>query len=239
MKNIGCHNTIRDLLGEGFSLIELLVVICLVAILVSLLLPTLLSAKRNVAKTQCCNNLKQLGLAINMYSEEHGDQLPGPAWQGLYPVYNNSSQVFLSYYICKYLSLPGPFSTNVSGVQVAVCPASARITHQTLTGPLTITLRQPVSYIESIAVTNTQNDLISRPFGYPYRLLPNSNIRTNEPPKDLNEIGNPSSSWALQDADQQNAISLAQYYQYIPVRPAHDSIRNVLYFDWHIEQVKP
>ena len=56
----------------GFTLVELLVVIAVIAILAGLLLPVLSKSRAHGQGAQCVNNLKQLATAIQMYADEHG-----------------------------------------------------------------------------------------------------------------------------------------------------------------------
>lgn len=221
----------------AFTLLELLVVVTIIAVLAGLLLPSLSKSKEKAQKTKCINNLKQIGYAIEMYCGENGDRMPGPIWQGVYYFYNDETER-MPFYLTRYLGLAAP-SQLVRTAAVMSCPAGLVRNKPEPAGTPAESLSRPVTYLATAEITNAVTDKVTRPFGYPYSSpfyrLPKG---PDEPPKKSSEVKNPTQSWAITDIDQQNAFPGGLYFSLLSENKVHTTVRNQLFFDWHVQSVK-
>jgi prepilin-type N-terminal cleavage/methylation domain-containing protein len=92
----------------GFTLIELLVVIAIIAVLIALLLPAVQQAREAARRTQCKNNLKQLGLALHNYHDAFNTFPVGNLWAGNYDQFSNGWSWIT--YVLPYIDLANDYN---------------------------------------------------------------------------------------------------------------------------------
>lgn len=101
---------------HGFTLIELLVVIAIIAILAAILFPVFSRARENARKTTCLNNMRQIGLGVNMYAQDYDEVLP-PRNDGVWDFADPTSPQYRPNFLGSLL----PYTKNAN---IFVCPSA-------------------------------------------------------------------------------------------------------------------
>ncbi len=102
---------LHKLRPSGFTLIELLVVISIIAILAAILFPVFAKARNKAHQTQCLSNIKQIGLAFQMYVNDYGEMLPN-VYNWTYGWYTVTSPPLTKMWMADLVNKLNPYIRN-------------------------------------------------------------------------------------------------------------------------------
>lgn len=216
---------------RAFTLVELLVVIAVIAILAAIVLPSLSQAKFSARRIKCVNNLRQLGLASQMYWDEND----GEAFRYITGV-SNAGTIYWFGWIEPWIpgnegarafdATPGALYPYLNGRGVEVCPSLDYSSH----------LFKPKA--------------TGAAYGYGYNFY--LSAPTNQPPVKIQRASRTADIALLADAGQINDFQepaspdnplLEEFYYINDTEPTvhfrHQRRANVLYCDGHVDVERP
>ncbi|QDT96062.1 DUF1559 domain-containing protein [Gimesia aquarii] len=116
--------------NRGFTLIELLVVIAIIAILIALLLPAVQQARESARRSQCKNNLKQMGLGMhnyhdahNVFAISHGDTGNSFGWRAMILPYVDQAPLYNQINFSGNIIDPGNLDVAQTPMSLYRCPS--------------------------------------------------------------------------------------------------------------------
>ena len=212
----------------GFTLLELLVVISIIAILAAIAIPVTLGVLRAADRAKCASNLRQVGTAMGNYMGDNDGYLPGPLWTWQSCWFDGGDSSTLATALGPYLGIPA--SGGKTRADVMLCPAWQK--------------GAPYEQDE-LYIMNTEvmvDDAPINPWGDADLAdedgVPKPDADGNDRPKKLVAItpryGLPR-TWAMQDLDQKTPFKKLPHG--IAPAPVHGDVRNTLFLDFHVEAV--
>lgn len=207
---------------RAFTLVELLAVIGIVGILGAIVYSVGNRAYISSQKAISMSGLRDVGMAMAMYTQDHDGYLPGPLYGGQSARYGMDDRM-LGYHLWSYLELPEP-TKNRQAFPPLTCPLFDDLTEPSA----------PAYFMQQTVKVQAGN---RNPWGY--RRADQTKDEGSKPQLiNLIQMENNEENWAMQAADAgSNRSPQAGWASQLLPEPLYGSERLHLYFDWHVEFV--
>ncbi len=208
----------RCLVGvrRGFTLIELLVVVAIIALLISILLPSLGRAREQTRQVICSSNLRGMGQAIALYQNDWNGSNPGPIHPPIYreggdALYNDPDAMFeplgpgtREWYLITFLApMMGDDGTHEFSDKLATCPTAQKVNPDANFDPDQLvkdgTPHRPFHYLPN-SWPNTDPDHYFGWTNIGASWQGVANAASFRRPKKIEQIPLPANEWAIGDA---------------------------------------
>ena len=208
--------------SRAFTLIELLTVIAIIGVLAAILIPVVGAMRKSAQSSRCVSNLRQIGVAIQLYANDNRGTLPGPLWARHGVGYRSTSDGNLAQFLAPTYLPSVDTGGGLFSCELFKCPAWAAtdaIHYQSMLSNIT-------PWRDSKGATH-----------FPFGDAANPVIR---PPMTTSMISQYplARTWMLVDMDNPLMAQLGWGTStQLPQKTVHGSSRNVLFFDGHVASI--
>ncbi len=205
-------------LHGGFTLVELLVVLAVIAILAALSLGGLSKLEASSDRSKALSNMRQIGTGITLFAADNDGKLPGPLWPGQFAQFDPTRSGRLVLELAPYLGIPTPTAPKVEALFVP--PAYRKAVSASF-------LDSARTYVLNMSVRD--GDQIIIPWG---------NLASPPATRPLKLAAIPSQAWGFSDADALHPrVASASWATNTPPKPVHTPKRLAWFFNGSVAPV--
>ncbi|MDR1282001.1 MAG: type II secretion system GspH family protein [Opitutaceae bacterium] len=207
---------------RAFTLVELLTVIAIIGVLASILIPGTSKVRLKAQRMDSIANLRSLGVAVSLFTNDNKDKLPGPLSHTQYAFRKNGDTSQLSHWLADH-----------TGFIVKPDDPVSILGHKRFFSQYGHDLTHYTAYI-----TNQKVYIGGQSGNSPWGWSGAASGDIKRIPKQLHTLDTPSRALALMEVDQELLTdTTAKASGQSPEKPLFDDGRAALFFDWHVKVV--